>query len=142
MDMASNTNQPSSREVDDAESSPTPRVPTSTNRRNLYLALHDFVGQSQNELSVRNGDVLDVIEGMNNGNLRSLYSSSNVYCSNSILLTLESGWWYCQKKDGSAKGFTPSSYLTKVMSQPSYSQVASAAQGLLIFIWGPYCCPC
>ena len=78
MDMASNTNQPSSREVDDAESRPTPRVPTSTNRRNLYLALHDFVGQSQNELSVRNGDVLDVIEGVNKGNLRSRYSSSNV----------------------------------------------------------------
>ena len=131
MDMASNPYQPSSRQVDDAESGPVPHVTTSTNRQNLYRALHDFIGQSQNELSLRNGDVLDVIKRTNNGNLRSFYSSSIVYCSNSILLTLEPGWWYCQKKDGSAKGYIPGTYLTKVTSQPSYSQVASATQGLL-----------
>lgn len=98
------------------------------NRQNLYLARHDFVGQSQNELSLRNGDIVDVIETTNNGNLHSLRP---LLC---IPLTFDPGWWYCQKKDGSAKGFTPGSYLTKVPPQPSYSEVASAAPGLLIFI--------
>ena len=43
-----------------------------------------------------------------------------------------------QKKDGSTQGFTPANYLTKVtpMPQPSYSEVVSAAQGLLIFTCG------
>ena len=59
-------------------------------------------------------------------------------CSSCISLTFEPGWWYCQKKDGSAQGFTPAHYLTKVtpMPQPSYSEAVSAAQGLLIFICG------
>lgn len=62
-----------SREVDHAESgsTPSPRVTASTTRQNLFLALHDFLGQSQDELSFRNGDVLEVIEKTNNGNLRS-----------------------------------------------------------------------
>ena len=77
---------------------------TPTTRQNLYIALHDFVGQSQDELSIRNGDVLDVITKANNG------------------------WWYCQKKDGSAKGYSPGSYLTEVTPEPSYGQVVSAGQ--------------
>ena len=46
--------------------------PTSTNRQTLYRALHDFVGQSQTELTLRNGDIIDVIERTENGNLHSL----------------------------------------------------------------------
>ena len=67
----------------------------------------------------------------------SLVYSSSVLCSSDyILLIFKSGWWYCQKKDGSTKGFTPGNYLTRVTPEPSYSQVASAAHGLLLLTRG------
>lgn len=44
-------------------------VTSSTTRQNLYLALYDFVGQSPDQLSFRNGDVVEVIEETNNGSL-------------------------------------------------------------------------
>ncbi|CAD6587978.1 MAG: hypothetical protein ASARMPRED_003367 [Alectoria sarmentosa] len=93
---------------------PTPCVTPSPARQKLYLALYDFVGQSQDELSLRNGEVVEVMEKTENGSPHSLQPC----------------WWYCQKKDGSTKGFTPGNYLTRVTPEPSYSQVASAAHDI------------
>ena len=60
--------------VDHAKTGPDPSTPVSdsTTQPFFYMALHDFVGQSHNELSVRKGDVLRVIEKNNTGNFHSL----------------------------------------------------------------------
>ena len=61
------TSSPSRREVDHAGNDP-----TSTTPQNFYLALRDFVGHSQSELSVRKGDNLHIIDRTNNGKFHSL----------------------------------------------------------------------
>lgn len=63
-----NTSSTLNRQVH-TESGPTliPDVTTSTTRQNLYLALHDFIGQSQDELSLRKGDILHVVKQTDSG---------------------------------------------------------------------------
>lgn len=61
--------------------------PTSTTPQSFYLSSQDFVGQNQNELSVRKGDVLHTIDRTNSGKFHSPGPLIALYC---VLLKLRS----------------------------------------------------
>lgn len=92
---------------------PPPAAPPAA-RKETYSALYDFEGQSQNELTMKKDDIVEVVQKEGNGNIslsRPLRSQKLADCS--------LGWWLAKKLDGSSQGWAPSAYLKEETQRPA-----------------------
>lgn len=78
-------------------SSPTPKKPTAK-------ALYDFNSDQANELSVRAGEIVQIVSREGNGKL------ATSFCDEDLLLT-SAGWWLCMNLGSSVQGWAPEAYL-------------------------------
>ncbi|MCJ1306590.1 class II myosin [Agyrium rufum] len=78
---------------------PPPAVaPPAAAKQNIYRVLYDFNGQSGAEMSLKEGQLLEVLKQEGNG------------------------WWLAKKLDGTGEGWTPSAYLKQEPSAPMASR--------------------
>ncbi len=98
--------------VDRALPPPPPAAPTAA-KKGTYRALYDFEGQSQNELTVKKDDIVEVVQKEGNGKGSHIYKSGPHHS-----LILSSGWWLAKKLDSSFQGWTPSAYLKEEALRP------------------------
>jgi len=98
--------------VNRAPPPPPPAAPSAV-KKDTFKALYDFAGQSQNELTLRKDEIIEVLQRESNGMI-----IFNIL-STCYMLTSVLGWWLAKKLDGSSQGWTPSAYLVEEAPKPT-----------------------
>jgi myosin-1 len=90
---------------------PPPPAAPPTPGRIMAKVLYDFSGQKDNELSIKAGDRIEIVQKENNGT-----SSQAHPLRRSNVLTRMTGWWLA--KTGSGQAWVPAAYVEEVVSAP------------------------
>lgn len=80
--------KPPSRYVAEPSSPPLPDAPLPSPKRPLYVALYDYEARTQDDLSFKSGDILEVRPD-----------------------DLNNDWWFARSKASGKEGYIPSNYV-------------------------------
>ena len=114
--IPSHTRQQSSSSAARVPPPPPPAAPPAARPKNMAKALYDFAGQKENELTLKAGDLVEIVQEENNGKPLYIYISKMNIPVCKLLIHSGTGWWLAKRGDQQA--WVPSAYVEKQAAPP------------------------